>query len=354
MALRMRITGKSGSLRRALASVLLGAALSATAGVATAEDSTTTMRELAESTDFRVRVSAALVLGHTRPDGAREALEEALSDGHPAVRVAAARALGSLGDPEALTALQHRLAQDSSSSVTAQLRVSIAELKRIAGADSSEDSRHLSPGVRYVVELGSMRNHSSIGAGRGEELVPGARRLRRGPEPRPCAAASSCDGDESLRQQASARHVPVITLDGNVTQVTESRVGGGLQVQVRVEFAVRRGQTLKGTVSGGATTFGSGSEITDQSRRKLEDDAVQAAVQSAPPRRRRRPPRRGTVVDRAATSTPRVAACYSRGRNGTYVSRGPPRVPRVLREPVGTSSSRARRSSRKTTRPCCS
>ncbi len=280
MALRMGISGKSGSLRRALACVLLGAALSTTAGVATAEDATTTMRELAESTDFRVRVSAALVLGHTRPDGAREALEDALSDGHPAVRVAAARALGSLGDPEALTALQHRLAQDSSSSVTAQLRVSIAELKRIAGSDSSEDSRHLSPGVRYVVELGSMRNHSSIGAGRGEELaqVLGAAARSRAQAMR---GGVFVDGDESLRQQANARHVPVITLDGNVTQVTESRVGGGMQVQVRVEFAVRRGQTLKGTVSGGATTFGSGSEITDQGRRKLEDDAVQAAVQSA-------------------------------------------------------------------------
>jgi hypothetical protein len=280
MALRMGITGKSGSLRRALACVLLGAALSTTAGVATAEDATTTMRELAESTDFRVRVSAALVLGHTRPDGAREALEEALSDGHPAVRVAAARALGSLGDPEALSALQHRLAQDSSSSVTAQLRVSIAELKRVAGADSSEDSRHLSPGVRYVVELGSMRNHSSIGAGRGEELaqVLGAAARARAQAMR---GGVFVDGDESLRQQANARHVPVITLDGNVTQITESRVGGGMQVQVRVEFAVRRGQTLKGTVSGGATTFGSGSEITDQGRRKLEDDAVQAAVQSA-------------------------------------------------------------------------
>ena len=57
------------------------------------------MRELAEASDFRVRVSAALVLGHTRPDGAREALEEALGDGHPAVRVAVARALGTLGDP---------------------------------------------------------------------------------------------------------------------------------------------------------------------------------------------------------------------------------------------------------------
>jgi hypothetical protein len=278
----MGINGRSRLLRRAFGCVLVGAALAGTAaGVSRAEDPSTTMRDLAEASDFRVRVSAALVLGHTRPEGAREALEEALGDGHPAVRVAVARALGTLGDPAALGALQRRLGQDSSSSVMAQLRVSIAELKRAAGADSAgDDSRHLPPGVRYVVDLGSMRNHSGIGGQRGEELaqVLGAAARSRAQSMR---AGVFVDGDESLRQQASARHVPVITLDGNVTQVTEARVGGGVQVQVRVEFAVRRGQTLKGTVSGAATTFGPGSDITDQGKRKLEEDAVQAAVQSA-------------------------------------------------------------------------
>jgi hypothetical protein len=278
----MGINRRSRLLRRAFGCVLVGAALAGTAaGVSRAEDPSTTMRDLAEASDFRVRVSAALVLGHTRPEGAREALEEALGDGHPAVRVAVARALGTLGDPAALGALQRRLGQDSSSSVMAQLRVSIAELKRAAGADSAgDDSRHLPPGVRYVVDLGSMRNHSGVGGQRGEELaqVLGAAARSRAQSMR---AGVFVDGDESLRQQASARHVPVITLDGNVTQVTEARVGGGVQVQVRVEFAVRRGQTLKGTVSGAATTFGPGSDITDQGKRKLEEDAVQAAVQSA-------------------------------------------------------------------------
>jgi hypothetical protein len=277
----MGMLDRSRSLRRALGCVLVGAALASTAaGVSRAEDPSATMRDLAEASDFRVRVSAALVLGHTRPDGAREALEAALADGHPAVRVAAARALGILGDPAALGALQRRLGQDSSSSVTAQLRVAIAELRRAGSDGQGDDARHLSPGARYVVDLGSMRNHSAIGGSRGEELtqvLAAAARSRA----QAMRAGVFVEDDESLRQQASARHMPVITLDGNVTQVTESRVGGGMQVQVRVEFAVRRGQTLKGTVSGAATTFGPGSEITEQGRRKLEEDAVQAAVQSA-------------------------------------------------------------------------
>jgi hypothetical protein len=276
----MGIQSSSRWFRRAFACVLLGAAITSTASITRAEDPSATMRDLAEASDFRVRVSAALVLGHTRPEGARAALEEALGDGHPAVRVAVARALGTLGDPAALGALQRRLGQDSSPSVVAQLRASIAELKRNAGTDSSTDAGRLPPGVRYLVDLGSMRNHSVIGGQRGEELaqVLGAAARSRAQSMR---AAVFVDGDDSLRQQASARHLPVITLDGNVIQVTEARVGGGTQVQVRVEFAVRRGQTLKGTVSGAATTFGPGADITEDARRKLEEDAVQAAVQSA-------------------------------------------------------------------------
>jgi hypothetical protein len=263
--------------------MLVGAALASTAaGVSRAEDPSVTMRDLAEASDFRVRVSAALVLGHTRPDGAREALEEALGDAHPAVRVAAARALGSMGDADALPALEHRLAQDASASVTAQLRASIVQIRHANVAEpATGDARHLPAGVRYLVELGSMRNHSGVGGARGEELEQVLADAARTRAQAMRGTVLIDDGDDSLRRQAAARHVPVITLDGNVMQIAEARVGGGTQVQVHVEFAVRRGQTLKGTVSGTATTFGPGGEITDEGRNKLQQDAVAAAVQSA-------------------------------------------------------------------------
>jgi hypothetical protein len=272
---------ESSRFRRALGCALVGVALAGTtATVSRAEDPNDTMRELADASDFRVRVSAALLLGHTRPDGAREALEDALGDGHPAVRVAAARALSAVGDPAALPALQRRLSQDTNSSVTAQLRVSITQLRRAAGSDeATADARHLAPGVRYVVELGSMRNHSVVSGPRGEELEQVLSDVARG-RAQQMRGTTFVDGDEALRQQAAVRHVPVMTLDGNITQVAEARVGGGTQVQVRVEFAIRRGQTLRGTVSGAATTFGPG-EVTEQGRRKLQEDALQAAVQSA-------------------------------------------------------------------------
>ncbi len=277
----MAVLERSRFLRRFLGCLLVGSALAtAASGVARAEDPNVTMRDLAESSDFRVRVNAALSLGHTRPDGAREALEEALGDSHPAVRVAVARALGSVGDPDAIPAIERRLGQEQSPSVVAQLRAARTQLKHAAGAaaEATDGPRRLPAGVRYLVELGAMRNHSGIRVEELEQVLGDAAKTR-------AQAMRNTvlldEDDDGLRQQAAARHVPVITLDGNVTQVVEAKVGGSTQVQVHVEFAVRRGQTLKGTVSGAATTFGSGTELSDAARRKLEEDAVQGAVQSA-------------------------------------------------------------------------
>ncbi len=278
------VTRAKKGLARVLGCLLVAAGLLGTAERASrAEEANAAMRELADSTDFRVRVSAALLLGHTHPSGAREALEDALGDAHPAVRVAVARSLGALGDFAALPALQRRLADDDSASVTAQVRVAIAQLHAATAsgpATADPSARRLTPGVRYVIELGAMHNRTAVGGQRGDDL---ARVLAEAARSRACAMRGMVviDSDDSLRQQAVARHVPVLTLDGSLTQITESRVGARTQVQVRVEFAVRRGQTLKGTVSGAATTFGSGAEISDEGRGKLEEDAVAAAVQSA-------------------------------------------------------------------------
>jgi HEAT repeat protein len=279
----LALTRSTQRLRRGLGCVLLACALTGSASrPSTADDSSGAMHELAESSDFRVRVNAALVLGHTRAAGAREALEGALHDGHPAVRVAAARSLGALGDSAALPALQRRLAEDDSASVIAQVRVAIAQIRRAGSEPASVDaaSRRLPPGLRYLVELGVMHNRSAVKGGRGEELE---RALGEAARARAHAMRGTAvvEGDDPARQQAIERHIPVLTLDGNLTQVTEARVGGSIQVQVRVEFAVRRGQTLKGTVSGAATSFGQETELSSEGRRKLEEEALSAAVQSA-------------------------------------------------------------------------
>jgi hypothetical protein len=276
------MTGADGKRlsRRALCSAI--AAVVVCAGlprIALAQDPAGALRDLAESSDFRVRVSAALFLGKVRPAGAREALEHALGDAHPAVRAAAATALAQLGDPAAIGALARRESIEPSASVKAQLQTTIDQLKKSAEAAAAGDSGgggRLGPNVKYVVRLGSMRNPSGV---RGDDL---RRVLQNAARSRARAIhGGAVDTDGALLAQALQRHLPVLTLDGSVMQINEARVEGNVQVQARVEFAVKREQTLKGMLSGAATTFGSGPAISDQGRRQLQDDAVDGAVQSA-------------------------------------------------------------------------
>jgi hypothetical protein len=257
----------------------LGLAVALIAPVAPlrADDGSVFVQELATSADFRVRVSAALQIGTSRPPGARDALEAALDDSHPAVRVAAAEALGTLREPAAVAALQAHLATDPSPNVKAQIRVTLEKLRSIAAVASTGPPHGLGADVRCVVVLGNMRNPSGT---RGEELrhvLSDAARARL----QSLHGVLLSEADGPLLQQAAARHIPVVVLDGSVSAVSESRAEGNVQVRARVEFTVRRDQTLRGTASGAAITFGSGPTLSEPGRRRLQDDAVSGAVQSA-------------------------------------------------------------------------
>jgi HEAT repeat protein len=259
--------------------VALSALLPALPRVAFALDPATAIRDLTQSSDFRVRVSAALFLGRTKVAGGREALEHALSDSHPAVRVAAASALGVLGDALAITAVARALANESSPNVREQLQATLDILRNgvTAPQPPSADARQIGPNVRIVVKLGAMRNGTSV---RGDELrrvLHDAARSRA----RTIRDVAIVDGETPVLQQARARRLPIITLDGSVTQLTETSGAGSLQVRASVEFAMKREQTLKGMLSGAATTFGAAQAISDERRRQLQNDAVDGAVQSA-------------------------------------------------------------------------
>ncbi len=273
----MGIRSRSQGARRLVGWLGLAVALIAPAAPLRADDGSVFVQELATSADFRVRVSAALQIGTSRLPGARDALEAALNDSHPAVRVAAAEALGTLREPAAVAALQEHLATDPSPNVKAQIRVTLEKLRGIATAASTGVPHGLGADVRCVVVLGNMRNPSGT---RGEELrqvLADAARAR----VQALHGVLLSEADGPLLQQAAARHVPVVVLDGSVSAVSESRADGNVQVRARVEFTVRRDQTLRGTVSGAAITFGSGPTLSEPGRRRLQDDAVSGAVQSA-------------------------------------------------------------------------
>ena len=146
------------------------------------------------------------------------------------------------------------------------------------GAPSAGGRRGLGANTRYVVRLGLMRNQTGV---RGDEMQGVLHDATRSRARALKGGAVVADGDSALLAQASGRRLPIITLEGSLTQLAESLIAGGTQVQARVEFLVRRQQVLKGTLTGAATTYGTSPTLSDLGRRRLQDDAVDGAVQSA-------------------------------------------------------------------------
>ena len=257
------------TLRHVVAVALAIACALASGSLAEAQDTTKAKQDLAASPDFRVRVYAALALGRSHDPGARSALEGALGDTNPAVRTAAAAALGALGDGAAIPALERQKARETSDSAKAQMETTITGLRKVTTLQ----------GVNVVVQMGSMRNLTQVRGADIAEVLRGAAASRARAM---SAIAVAMPNDSALLARAAGQHVPVVLLDGSVTKLTQARNGSNVTCQAEVEFIVRKipEQTLRSTLSGAATSMGSGT-TSAAGVAHLQDQAVDGAVESA-------------------------------------------------------------------------
>jgi len=262
-----------GGLRLWLGSLALVCMLGGLAHSAPAQDVADAKHDITDSGDFRLRVSAALVLGRNHAEGARPLLEQALSDPHPAVRTAAAAALGALGDPGAIPALERCAGTESLASVKTQVRASVTALRRVAqGAWQN---------ARYVIELGDMKNRTGIRGEQPSGILRSSTRTYASTLP---GAIVTEGADPGARQEAANRHLHVLALDGSLQRLTQGQRNAELTVAAQVEFSLRLvpEQSLKGTLSGTATSIGSTSALANPKLvAQLQNQAIDGAVASA-------------------------------------------------------------------------
>jgi HEAT repeat protein len=234
-----------------------------------AQDLAVPKREVISSDDYRIRMSAALILGRSRDASARPLLEQALSDTTAAVRTAAAAALAVLGDSSAIPALERAREHEPSDSTRAQIDASLRSLRTQSSL----------AGVQLVVQIGNMRNATAIrGTDVAEVLrIATASRARSMPN-----TAVAMPTDTSMLQRAAGQHLPVLVLDGNVTRLTQARSGSNVTCQAEVELLVRRlsDQSLRGTLTGSAAALGEGT-TSARGVITLQDQAIGGAVESA-------------------------------------------------------------------------
>jgi hypothetical protein len=245
--------------------------------VSTAQDLSSAKSDVISASDFRVRVTAALLLGRGKPAGAREALVAALGDAHPAVRVAAAASLGSLGDTDAISPMERKLSSESQGSVRAQLVSSLEQLRRVKQATSGAAALDR---ARYIVQIGDMHNSTNVARADVGEVMRSATSARAQSLP----GALVTDGtDRALLERAGSKKVPVLLLDGSLTRLAQQQQGNNVSCQARVEFTIREipQHVLRASLSVAATTFGSSQPVTQRVIVELQNQAVDGAVESA-------------------------------------------------------------------------
>jgi hypothetical protein len=242
----------------------------AATSVSTAQDFSSLKHDLAQGADFRLRVGAALALGKTHARAALGPLVGALDDVNPAVRVAAAAALGVLGQRDACEPLRSHLDREPSQAVRAQLESALAKLE----SAKSESS------ARVLVKLGELKN---LTGARGERLAArfrGTTRARAAELPGVELVAEASEG----RNEAASRKLPLLILDGVLNQLSQGADGGQMMVSAKVEYVFRKmpEHALTGSVTGTAKALDSAKAVSDQDRvAQLELQALEAAIESA-------------------------------------------------------------------------
>lgn len=300
----------SAGLRRfgAVLGTALALAWLGTPSPSHAQEHGTLVRMLHDGHNFRVRVQAAFALGNTRESSVREHLERALAeDSNPAVRAAAATALGRLGSEKAVKALR-AARRDESASVRMQAKRSIDALteseepassggeerssSRDDGSGSSRGPRYDVapsegtinwPRISYVVRVGKMSNESDYA---GEELAKQleahvVRQLRA------LRGVAVFDGEGELdrraRRQIRKRDIPQLRFEGNLVKVKRDPRGRELSVRCEVSLMLleHEGGNIRVMLEGAATGSGRRRRNWREQARGLAEDALEGAVRSA-------------------------------------------------------------------------
>ena len=266
-------------------------------------DHRTTIRVLQSGRDFRARVRAAFALGSSSDPSVAPHLIGALRDDNPAVRAAAATALGRLGQPSAIAPLR-RLRSDRVRAVRHEAERAIQRIEASRPPPRRASTRHARrrssrspypsisvlprsrdihwPRVRYVVVLGTMQNRSnfrdttlesqlmrevsrSLTVLRGVAVIPAGR--------------MPAEAEREIRR----RRLPRLRLEGTLTRVERRTHRRQLSVRCEVSLMLMEepGRNIRSVLNGAATGQSPRRGNRRTQERGLAQQALEGAVRSA-------------------------------------------------------------------------
>jgi HEAT repeats len=258
--------------RQAVRALLVASLVSVTGVPVSTADDASAFRDLVTASDFRLRVVSALALGKSREPGARTALEKALGDTHPAVRAAAAAALGNMGSPASIPALKGALSGEKTANVKSQIEATLARLP--VGSSGSTAK------AKFLIAVGRLENKSGVSGKEIAIALKSATRAKMAQVPGVEVVAEGTDVGAVSR----SRGLPGFTLDGSLIKLAKKQGADGVGYAARVEYLLRKmpEQALKGTMSGNAQAVADAHLVRSPSElNQLQMDAVSAAIESA-------------------------------------------------------------------------
>lgn len=273
-----------GQSRGASISLLVVAFLAIASNSAFADERTEYfIRLLQTSSTFKVRAQAALGLG--RLDPSREvidALAGALQgDDHPAVRAAAATALGKLGDPSARPALE-RAKRDSDADVRSAATTALAELDRAPRGDTALASARPPSSTAPTAPQSTGRPRFYVGVGVPNVQAEITESVRRSLRDILVRQLEGLDGvviappderDAQARAVIEKRKLTGYYIDSSI--VSLQRTPSGVRAEVSVILGTYPGRDMKAVLRGGATVPGTGGP---EAERRAIEGAFQGAV----------------------------------------------------------------------------
>ncbi|MGE0785818.1 MAG: HEAT repeat domain-containing protein [Sandaracinaceae bacterium] len=240
------------------------------------------IRALRTSPGFRVRAQAAISLGGvaTAPEVV-DALRDALEDGHPAVRAAAAAALERHGDPSVLPQLR-RAASDREAVVRNAATHAITALERVARTRPRTRTLPDNPpsgggAARFYVAVGTP---GSRVRGVTDATLRSARAIieREAQTINGVRIAPDDERPRAAQQVMSRDNLVGFYLDSSIVAI-EEQPGGALRARVSVVLQTYPDRNIRSMLSGAATVMGASGETA---RQQAIEGALRGALRSLP------------------------------------------------------------------------
>lgn len=261
---------------------------------AEAQDRSKVVRLLHEARDFRMRVRAVFILADAADLQYSSELEAALRDPHPAVRVAAAAALGRIQSTRALPALRMARA-DRSPEVRAQASRSVdmielstrrnatAALVPVTSTVAVELPKPTWPRVQRVVIMGEMRSSASYQDRRMTEVLRNEALAQLSNLEDTVVVTEGSPLSDVTKRQIRARKIPVLRLDGHLQGFRRRVEDGVVSVRCEVSFILSdaKQNAIRGEIRGAASSAEQRAQERQIQNLNLAGQALRGAVRSA-------------------------------------------------------------------------